>query len=136
MRPTLQERIEQERQASIDLSPLIDVVFILLIFFIVTSVFIKDPGVQVDKPQAVTAEELENDLILLAITQAGEVIYDHSNIGVAGVRSTVAALLLAEDRPIVIQADRQVTTELLVRVMDEAKLGGATSVNIATAAER
>jgi biopolymer transport protein ExbD len=136
MRPTLQERIEQERQASIDLSPLIDVVFILLIFFIVTSVFIKDPGVPVDKPQAVTAEELENDLILLAITQAGEVIYDHSNIGIAGVRSTVAALLLADERPIVIQADRQVTTELLVRVIDEAKLGGATSVNIATTAER
>lgn len=136
MRPTLQERIEQERQASIDLSPLIDVVFILLIFFIVTSVFIKDPGVQVDKPQAATAEDLENDLILLAITQAGEVFYDHSNIGIAGVRSTVAALLLAEDRPIVIQADRQVTTDLLVRVIDEAKLGGATSVNIATAAEQ
>lgn len=136
MRPTLQERIEQERQASIDLSPLIDVVFILLIFFIVTSVFIKDPGVQVDKPQAATAEDLQNDLILLAITQAGEVFYDHSNIGIAGVRSTVAALLLAEDRPIVIQADRQVTTDLLVRVIDEAKLGGATSVNIATAAEQ
>jgi biopolymer transport protein ExbD len=134
MRPTLQERIEQERHASIDLSPLIDVVFILLIFFIVTSVFIKDPGVQVDKPQAATVEELQNDLILLAITQSGEVFYDHSNIGIAGVRSTVAALLLAEDRPIVIQADRQVTTELLVRVIDEAKLGGATSVHIATAA--
>jgi len=136
LRPSLQERLDQDRQTSIDLSPLIDVVFILLIFFIVTTVFIKDPGVEVDKPQAVTAEEMENDLILIAITSSGEVMYDRSNIGVAGIRATVGALLLAEDRPIVIQADRQVTTDLLVRVIDEVKLAGATSVNIATDAQR
>lgn len=136
MKPSLQERLDQDRETSIDLSPLIDVVFILLIFFIVTTVFIKDPGVEVDKPQAVTAEEMENDLILIAITPAGDVMYDRSNIGVAGVRATVAALLLADDRPIVIQADRQVTTELLVRVIDEVKLAGGTSVNIATDAPR
>jgi len=136
VRPGLQDRIDQERQASIDLSPLIDVVFILLIFFIVTTVFIKDPGVEVEKPQAVAAKELQNNLILIAITTAGEVMYDHSNIGVAGVRSTVAALLLAENRPVVIQADRQVTTDLLVRVIDEAKLAGAESVNIATTTDR
>jgi biopolymer transport protein ExbD len=136
MRPSLQERLDHEREAGIDLSPLIDVVFILLIFFIVTTVFIKEPGVEVDKPEAVTAEQLENDLILLAITPAGAVMYDGSNIGVRGVRSTVAALLLVQERPVVVQADRRVTTDLLVRVIDEAKLGGATSVNIATADER
>lgn len=136
MRPSLQERLDQEREAGIDLSPLIDVVFILLIFFIVTTVFIKEPGVEVNKPEAVTSEQLENDLILLAITPAGEVMYDGSNIGVAGVRSTVSALLLVQERPVVVQADRQVTTDLLVRVIDQAKLAGATSVNIATADER
>jgi biopolymer transport protein ExbD len=136
VRPSLQERLDQDRHAGIDLSPLIDVVFILLIFFIVTTVFIKDPGVEVDKPQAVTSEEMENDLILLAITPAGDVMYDSSNIGVAGIRATVGALLLAEPRPVVIQADRQVTTELLVRVIDEAMLAGAASVNIATSIER
>lgn len=135
MRPSLQQRLEQDDQARIDLSPLIDVVFILLIFFIVTTVFIKEPGVEVDKPEAVTAEQLENELILLAITPAGEVVYDGSNIGVSGVRSTVAALLLVQERPVVVQADRRVTTDLLVRVLDQAKLGGATSVNIATADE-
>jgi biopolymer transport protein ExbD len=115
------------------MAPLIDMVFILLIFFIVTTAFVKETGVEVDKPEAVTAERLENDLILLAITSAGEVMYDRSNIGVAGVRSTVAALLLVEERTVVIQADRRVTTDLLVRVMDEAKLAGATSLKIATA---
>lgn len=136
MRPSLQERLEQEYRHGIDLSPLIDVVFILLIFFIVTTVFIREPGIEVQKPEAVTATQLEDDLILLAISPVGEVMYDGSNIGVAGVRSTVSALLLMQDRPVVVQADRRVTTDLLVRVIDEAKLGGAESVNIATAEER
>jgi biopolymer transport protein ExbD len=136
MRPSLQERLEQDREARIDLSPLIDVVFILLIFFIVTTVFIRDPGVEVDRPQAVTALELQNDVILIAITSGGDVMYAQSNIGVGGVRNTLSALLLADARPVVIQADRQVTTDLLVRVIDEAKLAGAMSVNIATAEER
>lgn len=136
MKPSLQERLEQDPQHAINLSPLIDVVFILLIFFIVTTVFIKETGVKVDKPVAMTAQKLENELILLAITPAGEVIYDHSNIGVSGVRSTVSALLMVQERPVVIQADRKVTTDLLVRVMDEAKLGGAKSISIGTVEAR
>lgn len=131
MRPSLQERLEQEQWARIDLSPLIDVVFILLIFFIVTTVFVRETGVEVEKPDAVTAERVENEMILIAITAGGDVVYDGSNIGVAGVRSTVAALLLVQERPVVVQADRQVTTDMLVRVIDEAKLAGATSVSIA-----
>lgn len=136
MKPSLQERLEQDPQHAINLSPLIDVVFILLIFFIVTTVFIKETGVKVDKPVAVAAQKLENELILLAITPAGEVVYDHSNIGVSGVRSTVSALLMVQERPVVIQADRKVTTDLLVRVMDEAKLGGAKSISIGTVEAR
>lgn len=135
MRPSLQERLEQERAPGIEMAPLIDMVFILLIFFIVTTAFIKETGVEVQKPEAAASVRLEDDLILLAITPAGEVWYDHGNIGVAGVRSTVAALLLSKERPVVIQADRRVTTDLLVRVMDEAKLAGATSLSIATTDE-
>jgi len=133
MRPSLQERLDQERAPGIDMAPLIDMVFILLIFFIVTTAFVNETGVDVNKPEAVSAQRIENDLILIAITPAGDVWYDRNNIGVAGVRSTVEALLLAEeDRPVVIQADRLVTTDLLVRVMDEAKLGGAKSLSIST----
>jgi biopolymer transport protein ExbD len=135
MRPSLQERLDEERATGIDMAPLIDMVFILLIFFIVTTTFVSETGVEVDTPEAVSAERLENDLILLAITPAGEVWHDHTNIGVAGVRSTVAALLLGKERPVVIEVDRRVTTDLLVRVMDEAKLGGATSLSIAAVEE-
>ena len=132
MRPSLQERLEQERAPGIEMAPLIDMVFILLIFFIVTTAFVRETGVEVQKPEAAAAVRLEDDLILLAIPSAGEVWHDRNNIGVAGVRSTVGALLLSRERPVVIQADRRVTTDLLVRVMDEAKLAGATSLSIAT----
>lgn len=132
MRTRLQERLEEDVQEGINLSPLIDVVFILLIFFIVTTVFVKETGVDIDKPQAVTTEQLESELILIAITSDGEVIYDQGQIGVAGVRPTVSSLLQIQERPVVIQADRSVTTDLLVRVMDEAKLAGADAISIAT----
>ena len=132
MRANLQQRLEQTHNG-IDLSPLLDVVFILLIFFIVTSVFVKETGVEVDKPQAVSAQRLENTVIMLAITNKGDVVYDSTSIGVAGVRNTIAQLLKVRDRAVVIQADKQVVTELLVEVIDEAKLAGASSVNIATA---
>jgi biopolymer transport protein ExbD len=127
--------LDSDRPPGIDLAPMLDTVFNLLIFFVITSAFIQESGVDVDKPQAVTAERLDNDFILLAITPTGEVWYDRNNIGVAGVRSTVGALLLAEERPVVIQADRRATTDVLVRVMDEAKLAGAKSLSIATALE-
>ena len=136
MRPSLQERLDSDRPPGIDLAPMLDTVFNLLIFFIITSAFIHESGVQVEKPQAVTAARLKNDFIVLAITPTGEVWYDRNNIGVAGVRSTVQALLLAEDRPVVIEADRHATTDVLVRVMDEAKLAGAKSLNIATAIDQ
>jgi biopolymer transport protein ExbD len=136
MKPSLQEKLDHDPKQLIDLSPMIDIVFNLLIFFIVTTVFVKETGVKVEKPEAVTAQQLENELILLGITSAGEVIYDHSNVGVSGVRSTVSALMMAQERPVVIQADRRVTTDLLVRVMDEAKLGGAKSISIGTVEAR
>ncbi|MGB0841197.1 MAG: ExbD/TolR family protein [Pseudoalteromonas shioyasakiensis] len=131
MRANLKNRLEQQQQ-NIDLSPLLDVVFILLIFFIVTTVFVKETGVEVDKPQAISTAKLERNIIMLAITNQGEVIYDGSNIGVAGVRNTVAQLLKNRAQPVVIQADKLVPTELLVQVLDESKLAGAASVSIAT----
>jgi biopolymer transport protein ExbD len=131
MKPSLQERLEQQHGHGIDLVPMLDFVLNLLIFFIVTSVVVKETGVDVDKPQASTAKDLSLEVIEVAITSDGQVVYDHGNIGVDGVRATVSALLAAEERPVVVAADRNVSVDLLVRVMDEAKLAGAKSINIA-----
>jgi biopolymer transport protein ExbD len=127
----LQQRLEQQETQGIDMSPLIDVVFILLIFFIVTTVFVRETGVEVDKPQAVSATTLDQNVILIAVTDTGDVVYDGSNIGVAGVRGVVSQGQDKGGRPVVIQADRLVEAERLLAVIDEAKLAGAEHVSIA-----
>lgn len=131
MRPSLQQRIDSKVQ-QIDLSPLLDVVFILLIFFIVTTVFVKETGVEVKKPQAMSASDLERKSILIAITEDGRVMYAGQDIGIAGVKPTVSQLLAQQTMPVILQVDEEVKTKILVAVMDEAKMAGATSVNLAT----
>jgi len=122
----------EDRNEEINISPLIDVVFILLIFFIVTTVFVEETGVEVSKPQASSAVDLERNSILIAITDSGKVVYGGREIGPAGVRPIVKRLNQSEDMPVIVQADRSVPTSLLVRVIDEAKIGGAPAVNIST----
>jgi biopolymer transport protein ExbD len=131
MRSKLEQQLTEQEQG-IDLSPLLDVVFILLIFFIVTTVFVRESGIDVDKPKAVSTEQLQRNVILIAISENGDVMYDSTNIGVSGVRVTVAQLIRTKDKAVVIQADKSVPTELLVKVIDQAKLAGASQVNIAT----
>ncbi len=126
------KRNDNEGNDEINISPLIDVVFILLIFFIVTTVFVEETGVDVTKPQASSAVDLERNSILIAITDSGKVVYGGREIGPAGVRAIVKRLNLSDEMPVIIQADKSVPTSLLVRVIDEAKIGGAPSVNIST----
>jgi biopolymer transport protein ExbD len=117
----------------INISPLIDMVFILLIFFIVTTVFVEETGVEVTKPQAASQIQLEKNSILIAITANNNVVYGGRDIGVNGVRGIVKRLVQDDPRmPVIIQADENVPTRILVRVIDEAKLAGANSVNIST----
>lgn len=118
--------------AGIDISPLIDCVFILLIFFIVTTTFVEETGVEVNRPQAASGVQLEKTSILLALTDKGEVVYGGREIGVGGVRQLIKLMLQKEEVPVIIQADAAAPSGLLVRVIDEANLAGATKVNVAT----
>ena len=122
-------------EGGIDMSPMIDCVFILLIFFIVTTTFVEETGVEVDKPQAASAVQLEKNSILIAITANGEVIYGGRDIGIAGVQPLVKRMLQQEDVPVIVQADQHVQAGLMVRVIDEAKMGGALKVSVATRAQ-
>ena len=117
----------------INISPLIDMVFILLIFFIVTTVFVEETGVEITKPQAASQVQLEKNSILIAISANNNVVYGGRDIGINGVRSVVKRLIQEDPKmPVIIQADESVPTRILVRVIDEAKLAGAASVNIST----
>ena len=119
-------------ETAIDMSPLIDCVFILLIFFIVTTTFVEETGVEVDKPQAASASRLDKTSILIALTEKGDVVYGGNVIGINGVQPLVKRMLKDEDVPVIVQADRNSKSELLVRIIDEAKLGGAVKVSVAT----
>jgi len=123
---------EDSGESGIDISPLIDCVFILLIFFIVTTTFVEETGVEVDKPQAASGIRLEKTSILIALTAKGEVVYGGREIGVIGVQPLVKRMLQKEDLPVVIQADGAAQAVTLVRVIDEAKLAGANKVSLAT----
>jgi len=119
--------------AEINLSPLIDVVFLLLIFFIVTTVFVEETGIEVSKPRAASSEDLDKHAILLAVTSGGRVYQGGREIGVDGVRAVVGALLgQAPGTPVVVRADAATPTQTTVRVVDAAKLAGAESVSLAT----
>ena len=124
---------DDDGETGIDMSPLIDCVFILLIFFIVTTVFVEETGVEVDKPEAASASRLEKTSILIALTAKGEVVCGGNNIGISGVQAHVRRELQKEDIPVIVQADKESKTDLLVRIVDQAKLGGATKVSLATA---
>ena len=81
-------------ESEINVSPLIDIVFILLIFFIVTTVFVEETGVEVQKPRAASAQQLERHSILIAITAEGQIVYGGKNIGIRGVGDVVRLSLI------------------------------------------
>ena len=122
----------EEEKSEINISPLIDMVFILLIFFIVTTVFVEETGVEVNKPEASSARDLEKESILIALTPDGGVIHGGRNIGVNGVRSVVQRLSQEKPLPVILQADESARAKLIVQVMDEARLGGAKAISIST----
>jgi biopolymer transport protein ExbD len=123
---------DTEEVSDINVSPLIDMVFILLIFFIVTTTFVEETGVEVDKPQAASASSLDKNSILLAITAEGQVVYGGQEIGLNGVRPLVKRMTDQEKLPVIIQVDKNAAAGVVVRVIDEAKLGGAKNVSLAS----
>jgi len=124
-----------DQGVDINLSPLIDCVFLLLIFFMVTTVFVEETGVEIQKPQAATAQQLERTSILIALTGDSRVMYAGREIGLHGVRGVVARQLLERDSPVIILADRDARAEPLVDLIDECKLAGAERVSIAAVQE-
>ncbi len=117
--------------AEINTSPLIDIVFLLLIFFMVTSVFVEETGIEVQKPSAISAQDLEKNSILLAITAEGDIYFDNQPVALNNLRGLVARLLRENPRPIILLADEEGRSGTLVRVIDECKLAGAEQVSLA-----
>ena len=123
----------EEEENEINLTPMLDVVFIMLIFFIVTATFIKEAGIQVERPDTTTAESQDDAAILIAISPTDEIWIDRKERDPRTVRSIIERLHAENPKgSIVIQADEGSTHETLVIVMEAAKAAGVTNVAIAS----
>jgi len=117
---------QAEEEVHIDLSPMIDCIFILLIFFIVSTVFVEETGVTVNKPDVGGASALESNSILLAVTAEDKVFYGGESIGIQGIIGKIKPLLAeTPDMPVIIQGDKEATHGLVQQVHGQTLLAGA-----------
>ncbi len=129
-------RQPQEENTGIDLTPMLDIVFIMLIFFVVTTSFVHESGVEVNRPQARTARPQAHGNILVAIRPEGTVWVDRHPVDIRALRAAIERLRAENpDARVVIQGDRAAPIGLLVRVMDEIRRGGITRLSIAATPE-
>ncbi len=128
----LRRRKRAEEESEINMTPMLDIVFIMLIFFIVTSSFVKEAGIDVNRPGAVTAERKERGNILIAISESGRIWIDKRDVDVRAVRANIERLRAENPQgAVVIQADKNSKNGLLVQVMDAARLAGVNNVSLA-----
>ena len=123
--------LKREEIESVNVSPLIDVVFILLIFFIVSASFVKTPGVEVNRPQARSANDLQKNSILFALANDGLIHYGGEPLPLSGIQPLVERLRREVDVPVVIQVDQDADGAQLAQVIRQAILAGA-PVSVAT----
>lgn len=119
--------------AEIDMTPMLDIVFIMLIFFIVSTSFVREAGVEIERPVAESAEVKEQHGVMLAITAEDEIWLDRQPVDIRMLRPALERLKLEQPGlGVMIQADQAARTGLLIRVMDQVKLAGIEQVAVAT----
>ena len=129
MRRRRQQDVEE---SEVNLTPMLDVVFIMLIFFIVTASFVKEAGIDISRPPAATAERKERGNILVAITKDNQIWIDRRQVSPQALRANIERLHAENPQgSVVIQADEKSENGLLVRVMDAARLAGVGNVSLA-----
>ena len=118
--------------ADINITPMLDIVFIMLIFFIVTTSFVKESGISVNTPHAESAQRQESANIFVAINEAGDVWIDRRPIDVRALRATIARMHAENPQgTVVVQSDQKAATGILVQVLDQIRLAGIEKVAVA-----
>ncbi|MEJ2703980.1 MAG: biopolymer transporter ExbD [Sedimentisphaerales bacterium] len=124
-------------QAEIQMTPLIDMVFILLIFFVVTTSFVSETGLDIQRPQSSSSETLPRENIPVAIGADGRITVDGQRVGLLSIRPFLEKRLrMQPGLPVVLVADKVVSVDRVVRVMDEIRAAGVSEVALATAARQ
>ncbi|MFU8820185.1 MAG: ExbD/TolR family protein [Gammaproteobacteria bacterium] len=132
MRSMFESTANEEEESEINITPMLDVVFIMLIFFIVTASFVKEAGIDVNRPDAETAVRQERANILIAISENNEIWIDQRMVDPRALRANIERLRAENpEGSVVIQADKKSVTETLVTVMDAARQAGVYNVSIA-----
>jgi len=125
-------QFEDEEEDAVNLTPMLDVVFIMLIFFIVTASFVKEAGIDVNRPNAATAERKEKGNILVAISENNQIWIDRRQVDPRALRANIERMHAENpNAAVVIQADEESKNKLLVQVMDAARMVGVKNVSIA-----
>jgi biopolymer transport protein ExbD len=125
-------QVQEPDETEVNVTPMLDVVFIMLIFFIVTASFVKEAGIDVNRPDAATAERKERGNILVAITENGQIWINKRQVDPRAVRANIERMHAENPQgSVVIQADENSKNGLLVQVMDAARLAGVFEVSIA-----
>jgi len=125
-------RSRRRGPTEINMAPLIDMVFLLLIFFLVTASFVRESGVDVNRPVAATATEVRNASLIVGVTADGMVHVDRTVLDIRSVRPAVERFLAETPAgAVVVAADEAVTTGRLVRVLDQCRLAGASNLSVA-----
>ncbi len=125
-----------DEEAGIDLTPMLDIVFIMLIFFIVTSSFVRETGIEVQSPSAASAAEQPGGTILIAVSANGEIWIDRQRVDIRTVRAAVERQRVDQpDSSVIVQADRDSRSGLVIQVMDQVRLAGVQDVAVAATAE-
>ena len=131
MKSGIMKKSGQEEAGEIDLTPMLDVVFILLIFFIVTSVFVTEAGIEVSKPEASTVEDTSGDLILIAVGAGGDIWIDGDQIDPRFIRSRFELRLAdAPNSAVIIQADQNSNNEQVMLILAAAREANKEDVSI------
>jgi biopolymer transport protein ExbD len=126
----------KEATGGIDISPLIDMVFILLIFFMVSTTFVKDMKIELERPKASSSSRASTKAIRVYLDRTGAIYVDNLPVKVWMLQSRVRDLLkTAASRPVLVVTDRAVAAEKLIEVVDQCRLAGATDVGVATERE-
>ena len=125
-------RRREQEESEVNLTPMLDVVFIMLIFFIVTASFVKEAGIDVSRPAAATAERKERGNIMVAITANDQIWMDRRQVDPRALRANIERLHAENPQgAVVIQADKESKTDTLIQVMDAARSAGVFNVSIA-----
>ena len=122
---------QPEEPIELNLIPLIDIIMFLLIFFVSTTSFMEEPGLKVDKPASGGAGQSDQSTIIFAVAKDGRITFEGKEVGLTGVRPTVKRLCAKEPLPVVIQTHEHARSGVMVRIVDEAMLGGAKDVSLA-----